>query len=128
MKTAIQMKYEGGEEVCSLGVENDASVMYSEQAGFFIQSTIWQAKEGRTWETFDVDAPESPLVTVAIEEGDVIPALPSNYRDLRTYRPISKGQAIRLFLDMWEDHGGMMTTISEALDAAGVEPLEELRG
>lgn len=126
MKTAIKLKYEGGEEVCSLGELNDASLMYSEKAGFFVQSTIWQKREERTWETFDVDAPDSPLTTVAIEDGDEIPALPSNYRDLRTYRPISKGQAIRLFLDMWEDHGGMITTISEALDAAGVGPLEVL--
>ena len=127
MKTSIQMKYEGGEEVCSLGQLNDASLMYSEQAGFFIQSTLWQRKAGRTWETFDVDSPESPLSTVAIKDGDEIPALPSNFRTLRTFRPVSKGQAIRLFLDMWEGHGGMMSTISEALDAAGIEPLEELR-
>ena len=50
------------------------------------------------------------------------------HRVLKTYRPISRDQAIRHFLDGSDDVGGMMTVIYDALDRAGVAKLEPISG
>lgn len=96
--------------------------MYSESAGFFIKAEVWQRNNGAGWESFDYEAP-GEFEGEPIFEGDEF-GRPPNHRRFHTYRPITRDQAIRIFLDAWTDHGGMMTAIDEALDAAGIEPLQ----
>ena len=119
-KTPYQLRFENATEVCSY-FSDWSCVKYSETAGFFIESTVWQINNGEGWETFDDERP--CLNAELIFEGDEL-GRPPNCRRFQTYRPISRDQAIRIFLDAWDDHGGMMTAIDEALDAAGVEPLQ----
>lgn len=98
-----------------------SSVKYSETAGFFIETTVWQVNNGSGWENLEDATTE--FKGERIYEDDELGRIP-NHRRFQTYRPISRAQAIRIFLDAWDDHGGMMTAIDEALDAAGIEPLQ----
>ncbi|MCX6960495.1 MAG: hypothetical protein NTW91_09525 [Verrucomicrobia bacterium] len=123
IKTPYQLRYDEGEEVCTYLFTNDDVVKYSEKAGFFVQRTIWQRKAGKSWETYDSDDP-GEFDLEPIYDGDELGRTP-NHRSFRTYRPISRDQAIRILLHSWIDHGGMMSTIGAALDAAGIEPLRQ---
>ena len=125
MKNTIHAKYDEADEVAGL-LSESGSVKYSKTAGFFIERCIYQKRSGRTWETLDEEDFDEEVHAItgnwrcrkeAIETGRV--------RILQTFRAISRDQAIRRFLDGYDDHGGMMTVIAEALDKAGIEPLEE---
>jgi hypothetical protein len=120
MKTPYQLRFQGATEVCS-HFSDWSSVKYSETAGFFIETTVWQVNNGSGWENLEDATTE--FKGERIYEDDELGRIP-NHRRFQTYRPISRAQAIRIFLDAWDDHGGMMTAIDEALDAAGIEPLQ----
>lgn len=113
-KTAHQLKYEGGKELFD-AVGDDESVMYSEKAGFFIQKWIWQRRIGRTWEEMSHCEISSEMLAFP----------PENIRQLKTFRPITRDQAIRIYFYSMEDVGGIAGAIKAALDAAGIEPLKE---
>lgn len=112
-KTENQSKYENADaDIFCIAFYNCSSeVKYSEKTGFFIETFIYQRRVGRVWETLDDDSE--------------FPEVPGATRRLITYRAISRDQAIRILLNNLDDLGGAITTISNALDAAGIEPLKE---
>ena len=101
---------------------------YSEKAGFFIRSFVHQRREGRVWQTISATELEEDVSSEGLDRLDGRRGLAKKgtHRWLETFRPVSRDQAIRLFIDGYEDHGGMMTVILDALDKAGIAPLEPL--
>ena len=125
MTTTLHAKYEQAEEVCDLRHEQ-GTVKYSETQGFFFERNVYQKRIGRTWETIDEDDFDAETTALTGKRSGRVEAIATGrYRILDTFLPVSRDQAIRRFLRDWEDHGGMMTVISEALDKAGIDPLEE---
>ena len=120
MNTPTQNKYAKATEIAEIP---DGTLKYSIEAGFFIEFWIYQRRGKRTWETISHNQIENDAEEAGLESpGSLIKA--GTHRMIETYRPISRDQAIRLFLDDYDNVGGMMSVISKALDGAGIAKLE----
>jgi|GEM_PF-6691409 len=105
-------------DICDDFGVRESSLHYSDDAGFFLITRVHQRRAARTWETISDEEYCRLLKAGAVRDVTV--------RTLATYRAVSRDQAIRIYLDGCDDHGGMMTVISNALDRAGIEPLKEI--
>lgn len=96
------------------------TLRHSPNGGFYLSEPIMQKLVGDHWE--DIDPDELARDVAASGGWDQLEAA-GTHRSVWMKQRISREQAMRVFLEGWEDRGGLFDAMRDALDRAGVEPL-----